>query len=1115
MNKLKLARELNALVEQVKSGELTGLNKVRVPRRINAIIIELGGQVAAAADNTAAALNPDGLSDTTTDENYRWRDTAYIAGARKFLSATFADAKKEGRNVNINDIDWQEIEKDMRLAQSLVNKANVFGVVDWAGLREAGMPSNVAYLIKRVYTAVGKEPLVPTNSDSMRNYVRGISVLRETLEKCRSYEDIEDALVSIGKMCLRPKYAIEYYKNPAIADSYGPAGILENRCMAELGESFRSWIFKTGNKALSECRRNKNPDTYHESKGATWDWANLEPKVKDEEGKEVKPKKATFQLEHASDIERTGGTEIDLQSSKQLEEIFGFRGIQSGNWVLKDKSSAEFHMKATAEAMLDMSDVLGIDAKHLGLGGNLALAFGARGKGGALAHYESSTKVINITKMKGGGSLGHEYFHAIDNLIADLIGETGKDIRFFASTDYNQIQDEELRAAFEGLNEALTVRKDLFAYKSQYVDLSLETQTERTIEWINQNAQQMPRLLNLSMDEANALSLAELSIRFQNWAEDFQRRNERMNVRNVAERHLGDYLLQRHFSVQDVPVNTDGEVEMPLTGAKSTSQFKRSAMFLDGGGKKSYWAKDYEMAARAFSAYLQDRLAEQGRKNDYLAYATQGGNGRIGEVAYPQGKERETVNAAFDELFRVIRTKEILKKASENQALLDSIFGGTPELYDESAAYDDFFADVQKELEDEEMQSGMLDSSNSSDATQACANYLKSQLVEKGWIIGEKGIYSNADEEFQVRINQRRLYTFDIEIYQGPKFIQCVTENGIFIQDCVDFINAFIVKTENKLEYMAELKADPELNPDDLAAAANTVNVIQITDAIAQGAATSQLNEGENPTQQQLIANDYKTAKVNIAGLSIAIENPIGSIRSGTDEAGNAWETQMTAHYGFIETTLGADGDELDIFIASDVPHDFDGRVYVISQNDRNGRFDEHKVIIGVDNKTQAVELYRSHYDENFNGVSAVHDLSLEDFKAKIYGGHTAMFDSIQGAMLDSWLNDGSFDLLPIKRLKLDNLDDGSKDAKPTLREPIVVIEQGNNFNVVHGRKRYEQALKNGEKLIPAIVFDGEHIPTLSEVKQARQKCGNAVHSEAFAVILEELAADRAEAALS
>jgi hypothetical protein len=56
----------------------------------------------------------------------------------------------------------------------------------------------------------------------------------------------------------------------------------------------------------------------------------------------------------------------------------------------------------------------------------------------------------------------------------------------------------------------------------------------------------------------------------------------------------------------------------------------------------------------------------------------------------------------------------------------------------------------------------------------------------------------------------------------------------------------------------------------------------------------------------------------------------------------------MSAHYGYFEDTLGADGDELDVFVALGTPHDYDGRVFVISQNDRHGNFDEHKVILGV-----------------------------------------------------------------------------------------------------------------------------------------------------------------------
>jgi hypothetical protein len=54
------------------------------------------------------------------------------------------------------------------------------------------------------------------------------------------------------------------------------------------------------------------------------------------------------------------------------------------------------------------------------LNGDLAIAFGARGQGlsGAKAHYEPDYGVINLTKMKGAGSLAHEWFHSLDHFLA-------------------------------------------------------------------------------------------------------------------------------------------------------------------------------------------------------------------------------------------------------------------------------------------------------------------------------------------------------------------------------------------------------------------------------------------------------------------------------------------------------------------------------------------------------------------------------------------------------------------------------------------------------------------------------------------------------------------------
>ncbi len=404
---------------------------------------------------------------------------------------------------------------------------------------------------------------------------------------------------------------------------------------------------------------------------------------------------------------------------------------------------------------------------------------------------------------------------------------------------------------------------------------------------------------------------------------------------------------------------------------------------------------------------------------------------------------------------------------------------------------------------------GMLDSTNTPDETQRTAGDLKDLFRDSGWVEGRNGLLSNDSEQYQFRINENRLYTFDVEAYQGNIHMQTMTFNGISIQECMDFVNRYIQLVDNQLAFIK-----PEIgNGFNQSMAQN--NTIQLPDVIAQTAGTSILNAGENPTHEQLVNNDYHTAKLDISGMKIAIENPVGSTRSGVDENGQPWQTQMSAHYGYFEDTLGADGDELDVFVALGTPHDYDGRVFVISQNDRHGNFDEHKVILGVTSKTIAIQLYRSHYDENFNGAGSIVEMSVEDFKSRIYGGKTAMLDSIQGAMMDSWVNDGKFELWPVRKLDLSIIDQGMNEAKATIKEPIVLFHQGSKSYVVHGRKRLEIAKANGEKFIPAITFDAGENYTMDDIKTAIRKCGNIVHAEALGAMIELTASKRLESKLT
>lgn len=104
-------------------------------------------------------------------------------------------------------------------------------------------------------------------------------------------------------------------------------------------------------------------------------------------------------------------------TTEQFMSTFGLRGGQFGNWVKQGANSKDRQnmLNDTYDAFMDLAGVLNIPPEAIGLGGKLGMSFGARGKGAAMAHYEPSQVVINLTKTKGAGTLAHEWFHALDH----------------------------------------------------------------------------------------------------------------------------------------------------------------------------------------------------------------------------------------------------------------------------------------------------------------------------------------------------------------------------------------------------------------------------------------------------------------------------------------------------------------------------------------------------------------------------------------------------------------------------------------------------------------------------------------------------------------------------
>ena len=159
-----------------------------------------------------------------------------------------------------------------------------------------------------------------------------------------------------------------------------------------------------------------------------------------------------------------------------------------------------------------------------------------------------------------------------------------------------------------------------------------------------------------------------------------------------------------------------------------------------------------------------------------------------------------------------------------------------------------------------------------------------------------------------------------------------------------------------------------------------------VVETAAHAAATSPLNELPQPTEPQKQAGNYQKGHVRIQGLDISIENPAGSVRSGTTPDGRAWQTPMQNHYGYIKGTKGKDKDHLDVFLGPSP--EVSPRVFVVNQTDPNtGKFDEHKVMMGFDSPEQARAAYLSNYEPGWQGFGSMASMDMPGFKGWLKNG--------------------------------------------------------------------------------------------------------------------------------
>lgn len=390
---------------------------------------------------------------------------------------------------------------------------------------------------------------------------------------------------------------------------------------------------------------------------------------------------------YLDNVTRTGPEfhEGDVTPS-DFQKAFNFRGGQFGNWNTgKDGQTSLNH---AYDAFHDLADALGLPAKATALNGDLAIAFGARGTGGkgsAAAHYEPDQKIINLTKMKGAGTLSHEWGHAFDSYLGKAAGTRGYYLTS-SSPSGNQLRTEVIDA-MKGVKEAITTRETVSTGDVGRETKTHDNQLKHLGEYIGRlenglKPTEYRKTKPFTPAQQKEWDVAKASIMGGDFGKKthvesqskFSRMGGYQSYDNLEKLNkLYKASTGRSFHTTDSKSTGNemywqmwrvSQAEQALKDAKSgiekkgrgRSNFMNESLNLDQTSVGDYYSEPEEMFARAFEAYVQDKLESKGRKSQYLvARAHNKHYAMLGMKPYPEGEERTAINSAFDKLFEAVK----------------------------------------------------------------------------------------------------------------------------------------------------------------------------------------------------------------------------------------------------------------------------------------------------------------------------------------------------------------------------------------------------------------------------------------------------------------------------
>lgn len=319
-------------------------------------------------------------------------------------------------------------------------------------------------------------------------------------------------------------------------------------------------------------------------------------------------------MESLDRLRRTGACFKIANAGEQLVDTFGLTGIEIGNWV-RDRES-ELLLKLTVESFSDLNSIVGPWLPHMIRRGNLAIAFGSRGKGRSCAHYEAARKVINLTKMKGDGSLAHEVGHFIDHMAAS-----------YASPDKHRFLSG--RVEKQSAQNAVAA-----AMRSTMDSIQLKIVTEEYEGNPSVRRYYRPGMIHPALKKHD---------------DDLQAVFESIAANDPVQFLSGRYALDNSRLLVDSIARVLGKPCIIQLSCAQTTNYIREIKKLT-----PYWRCTEELFARAFESFIEDELFARGYVSEFLVRGTRESYSNCRANPYPTGDERKAICIAMRQFMDVL-----------------------------------------------------------------------------------------------------------------------------------------------------------------------------------------------------------------------------------------------------------------------------------------------------------------------------------------------------------------------------------------------------------------------------------------------------------------------------